>query len=312
MSKIVHALVKEICQEKKIDLEVLSYNWILKLTKNGKNHFIIGNSFDLNTKTTAIILNDKYATYEVLKSIGVPVIEHKMLFLPDAKRYENEQGTFGEALQYFYEHHDNVVIKPNKWSEGKDIFHCTDSITLERRLFSLFQKNFSVSICPFYKIKTEYRSFYLDGKIEFIYGKVKPVLKGNGVSTVEELLMKFNQHFPEKKVFRENLAESDLRYVPAKDEEFEFSWKFNLSGGAQVDLEVSDFARENIENIIHKISDALNLRFVTIDIIQDENDEFRVMEINAAVCFSQFINLVPEGREIAKRIYAKAIDAIFK
>ena len=41
--------------------------------------------------------------------------------------------------------------------------------------------------------------------------------------------MEFNQHFPEKKVFRENLAESDLAYIPAKDEEFEFSWKFNLS-----------------------------------------------------------------------------------
>ena len=114
MSDIVHVLIAEICQEKKIDLEVLSYHWILKLTKNGENHFIIGNNFDLDTQTTAMILNDKYATYEVLKSIGVPVIEHKMLFLPDAKRNENEQGTFGEALQYFHEHHDNVVIKPNR------------------------------------------------------------------------------------------------------------------------------------------------------------------------------------------------------
>ncbi|MBQ7074823.1 hypothetical protein IJM86_07450 [bacterium] len=78
-----------------------------------------------------------------------------------------------------------------------------------------------------------------------------------------------------------------------------------------MNLEVSDFARENIEKIVHKVATCLNVRFVTIDIIQDENDQFFVMEINGNVCLSQFIHLVAEGRNIAKSIYAKAIDTMF-
>lgn len=35
------------------------------------------------------------------------------------------------------------------------------------------------------------------------------------------------------------------------------------------------------------------------------------MEINGAVCMSKFIETVPNGRQIAKEIYEKAIDKMF-
>ena len=307
---LVSDLIEEICEEKHIICESLSYGRILKLQKTNKTRFIIGINFDLNTKSVSMILNDKYATYEVLRSFDIPIIEHQILFTSNS-RFCDWLGTFEKALWIFHAYHDDVVIKPNKGSEGNGVFHCTDSVTLEKKLFLLLKEHFSVSICPFYRIKTEYRIFYLDGKIEFMYSKVKPVLIWDGLSNVEELLKQFNQHFPNKAIFRENLEINDLNYIPQRGEKYEFSWKFNLSGGAQVNLEVSDFARENIEKIVHKVATCLNVRFVTIDIIQDENDQFFVMEINGNVCLSQFIHLVAEGRNIAKSIYAKAIDTMF-
>jgi hypothetical protein len=111
---LVSGLVEEICREKNISLDCLSCGWILKLVKNEKTRFIIGINFDLNTKSISMILNDKYATYEILKSFGIPIIEHRILFTPDSRFHQLYGGTFENALSIFHEYHDDVVIKPNK------------------------------------------------------------------------------------------------------------------------------------------------------------------------------------------------------
>lgn len=102
-----------------------------------------------------------------------------------------------------------------------------------------------------------------------------------------------------------------MHFIPKKEEKFEFSWKFNLAWWVQVDLNISDFAKREIAKIIQLIASHLDVKFVTIDILQDENDEFRVLEINSHVYLQQFMYLVSQGRRIAKRIYTKAIDLMF-
>ena len=60
----------------------------------------------------------------------------------------------------------------------------------EEAINKLFETNGSISLCPYYDIKTEYRSFYLDGKVLLIYGKTKPFVIGDGNSTLRELIEK--------------------------------------------------------------------------------------------------------------------------
>ena len=64
-----------------ITLEKLSNDWVLQLSKDGKVRHITRNHFDINPHSSSEIADDKYATYEVLKSQKVPVIEHTILLI---------------------------------------------------------------------------------------------------------------------------------------------------------------------------------------------------------------------------------------
>ena len=80
--RIFHVLMREVCAEMGIKVEKLSYGWILQLSKDGKVRHVTGTRFDLNPEATGDIACDKYATYEVLNSQNVPIIEHVMIFNP--------------------------------------------------------------------------------------------------------------------------------------------------------------------------------------------------------------------------------------
>ena len=80
--RLLHRMVRELCQEMDIKFEKLSFDWILQLSKNGQVRHITDNMFDNNMLASGTIVSDKYATYEVLKSQNIPIIEHKMVFNP--------------------------------------------------------------------------------------------------------------------------------------------------------------------------------------------------------------------------------------
>ena len=56
---------------------------------------------------------------------------------------------------------------------------------------------------------------------------------------------------------------------------------------------------------------AININFATIDIALTNSNELEVVEINASVCMDKFASTMPNGYEITKNIYSKAIDAMF-
>ena len=78
----LRGIVREICKEEQISYTNLSKDWIIKLEKNEKKAFIVGTKFSINSDTASRIASDKYATYEVLTKVGIPVIEHQMVFHP--------------------------------------------------------------------------------------------------------------------------------------------------------------------------------------------------------------------------------------
>lgn len=308
----VNEIVEEICKEENIECKLLSKDYIMKLSKEEKDRFIVGNRFDLNSQTTAKILDDKYALYEVLKEQGVNIIEHNIIFSPDKMPgYVGEDGSFRKAYELFLKYNKNIVLKPNQGSLGKNIFKCSTNKELEIALMKLLKTNISISLCPFYNIKREYRVFYLNGQAKFVYGKVKPEIIGDGKLKVKELLEKFNSNMPDKDVYRENLEKLDLEYIPQKGEVISLSWKFNLSGGAQI-IDVTGYEKvEDIKKLAIKAAKAVNLEFGSVDVIETEDGKLYIMEINSGVMMEQFQVLYNNGRNIAKEIYKEAINLMF-
>ena len=293
---IFKTLIKEICDEENIEFSILSKDWVLMLKKDNKVKFIIGNKFDLNTHASGLVFDDKYATYEVLNSLNIPVIEHNIYF----KNYD-----YNEVLDYFHNHGDNIVIKTNDGSCGTGVFHIIDENEIEPLLSKLFIKHMSVSICPFYNIKHEYRLFMINNECVLMYGKNRPIVYGDGVNTIRDLLIHFNPTY-----FRDILFEEEYNRVLDQGEKYEYGWQFNLSRGS-VPFEVED---ENLKNrlldLSNSITSKLDLGFCSLDIIDSEEGLY-VIEINSGTMMKNYAEIVSNGREIAKEIYRSAIKNMF-
>ncbi len=288
-------ILEEICKEENIKITHLSSGWLHLLEKDNKKEYIAGFNFNLNSNAVAKILDDKYAFYELAKFNDYPIIEHNIIF-------KNTDESFIKEL--FYKYKENVVVKANIGSRGAQVFHINSLENLFKKVEELLSKNYSISICPYVDIKSEYRIVVLKGKCELIYEKVKPIIVGDGKSSIKELLSKFNPYFFNKK---KGLSEDVLE----KGEIYEYNWQFNLSKGATVNLNINKDLCKELQNLSSNLAQDIGIDFCSIDIIVDEKNDIYLMEANSGVMMTNFTNIVPNGKEITKKIYAKAIKLMF-
>ena len=257
-------IIDEICEEKGIEEKFLSFGWIRELKKNNKTAHIVRNNFDLNPASCTDIVNDKYATYAVLKENKIPTLEYNVIFNPRT-REEYASKIDEEVKKYFETYNGKIVIKTNNSSQGKGVFlleNETATINKVKELFDIEKEN-NINICPFEDIEEEYRAVYLNGEILYVYKKIS--------------------------------SEDD--------------WKHNLSNGAiPLKVDETDINRNTVLEIAKGAGKAVNAKFVTVDISKARDGRLFVMEINGNVCMSKFAEYFPDGYEITKSIYEKAID----
>lgn len=297
-----HKMISEICKKNNINYKFVSKDWIIVLEKNGIEKVISGYKYSLNDHALGIVMDDKFALYELLNNNNLPIIDHNILFNPNSKYGKN---TYKLAKDYFLNYNSDVVVKPNKGTTGSHVYHIKDEKELIEKMNTIFNKNFSLSICPYYQIDSEYRVVVLDNNIELVFEKIRPTVIGDGASTIKELLLKLNKDYFEKV----NLDKYD--YVLDSGKEFTYGWHFNLNKGATAKI-VTD------ENLLNKLTDIavnttkkINARFVSVDIIRCKGD-FYILEINSGVCINKVCNFIDNGYEIAKSIYEKAILKMFE
>ena len=301
-------IIDEICIEKNIEQKWLSYGWIRELKKDNKSHYIMNYQFDLNSNVSCKIANDKFATYEVLYSNNIPTIEHRIIFNPKTRSafYKNK---FIEEIKELLEKNEKIVIKANDSCKGKDVYLCTTQNDIENIVKKLFDENKdSLSACPYLEIDYEYRVIYLCDEIVYIYKKKKPYVIGNGKDTLEKLI---SQKKSDCKI--DLIKELDFDYVPKNGEEITISWKHNLSSGAEpIIVDEYDENIFNIKQIALNAARCMNINFASVDIALTKSKEILVMEVNGSVCMNKFSEVIPDGFNIAKNIYSKAVDKMFQ
>ena len=310
MGEIFDSIIKDICTEKNIEQKDASYGWIKILKKDSKKRYIIGYTFELNSATSKIISKDKYATFEILKLNDIPIIEHRIIFNPSTLQMFYKPEFLDEAKKLF-DNNSKVIIKANDSSCGRDVYCCENELEMDRTIKKLFdENNDSLSACPYMDIKYEYRVIYLCGDILFLYKKVKPYVIGDGTKNVKELIKEKEKY---ENIEIDVMNSLDLNYVPKIDEKITISWKHNLSNSAEpILIDESDKYIDEIKNIALKTGKALNISFASIDICLTNNDEILVMEVNSNVCMAKFTQKIPNGYNIVKNIYSKAIDKMFE
>jgi glutathione synthase/RimK-type ligase-like ATP-grasp enzyme len=297
-----HSLLKDICEEEGIKYKFLSKDWVTMLEKDNKTRFICGYKFDLNKHGIGLVIDDKYAMYEVLRSKGLKSIEYNILF-----RNSKFEDNYEYVLDYFYKHNNSIVLKPNEGTCGNNVIHITKEEDIDSNLHYLLKRNFSISMCPFYNIKNEYRFIMLGNECQICYGKERPIVIGDNKHTIKELLLDFNYNY-----FSNKELDSSYDRVLDMKEVFEYDWRFNLARGAISSFEIEEMDKNSLYNIFNDILNKLNIKFGSIDVIKTVDNHFYVMEINSGVMMDNFILQHEDGKKFAKEIYKEAIIKMFE
>lgn len=292
--KIYQKIIKEICEEENIKLDIVSNNWIYVLEKDGRIKYMAGSKFQLNEHSVAHIIDDKYALFDVLNKFDIPVLRHYLFY----KDYDKEY-----VKDLFYRYNEEVVVKANTGMSGKDVYRINSLNDLYEKMDYLFETQFSISFLPYYDIKTEYRLIVLDGELELLFAKVKPVVIGDGVKSIKELLMDFNP------IFFESVEVEDR--VLAKEEVYEYSWKFNLARGALAVVDIDLNMKTKLLELLHQVLDVLDIRFASVDLV-DVDGKLYVLEINSGVDAPKFLMQHPDYYDLVKNIYRKAVKKMFE
>ena len=300
-----HKLVEEISKELNIKCTYLSKDWLIKLEKDNQTKYIAGNKFDLNGHAIGLIMDDKYAFYDTLNNLKIPVCKHHIFYRPDNNYpYAKNCNSYEEIYKCFDKYHNDIVLKVNNGSLGTDVYHIKDKNNLTKTLDKLFQENYSLSICPYYDIKNEYRVIVLDNKVKLVYKKIKPIIIGDGIRTIQELLIDFNPYYFKDK----NLSNKVLK----KDEVYTYDWRFNLSKGAICTDNIDESLKNKLRKLALTVTKKVGITFASIDIIELKNNEFLVLEANSGVTILKATHFLKNGYEIAKEIYKEAIIKLFR
>jgi len=296
-------IIKEICCENSIELSSFSADWIFLLKKADKRKYILAYQFDLNTAAVQGICKDKCATSDILIHHGIPCVEH-VFFTGPTSGYLPKGGNM-KYLVELLDKHSTLVCKPNDGASGRNVFKVSNGGELETAMAKIFDSAPSMAVSPYYEIEKEYRLIILDGVVKLVFSKEIPYIRGDGCSSLAELIAKSgSQSLPAR-------TESiDLGQVLADGEVWKYSWKHNLAHGAVAHI-VSDKALvEELSELAAKASDALNIRFASVDIVRTV-DGYRILEINSGVMMEHFASSSDENYAKAKSIYKEAVDLMF-
>ena len=171
---IRNELITEICKEQNIKVEYLSSDYLVRFAKGDQTRHIFGPYWDINSAAADRLACDKNGCYTMLNIAGVPAIQHEIIYNPLRWSYlVNDAGTMSKAIAYFEANNKNVVVKPNQGAQGKDVYRCETLLAMEQAIQTIFATEPDVALCPYYEIYTEYRVFYLNGRVHYFYGKTK-------------------------------------------------------------------------------------------------------------------------------------------
>lgn len=157
-------MVREICEERHIDVRSFSDDWLLELKKGTKIGRILGSRFSLNDSVASGIARDKVAAFQLLQAYGISAIPH---FLVRTNTPEIQRPKM--AWQ------DGVVVKPLLGMGGRKVRLFYDA--REATIFMESDSEEAWAISPLADIKREVRIIMLDGTILLAYEKQPVILK---------------------------------------------------------------------------------------------------------------------------------------
>ncbi len=309
---VMEEVVRAVCETRGIAVESFCQGWVLRLSRGEGEardvRFTYGFSLGLNSASAHQLATDKSATAGVLARERIPVVAHELFLHPSMNAYVGPDGNGPRLKAAFEQWGGDVVVKDNTGTGGDGVFRCRTLRELEQRSAQLFQRVRSVAVCPFVDIQRELRFIVLGDRCEVVYRKDRPAIRGDGTRTVHALLTEAMGGAGVR--VRGTPAEivDRLEDVLPAGQELLLDWRHNIGRGA---LPVLVEGESEAESLALRAAAVVGVRFGSVDVVETGSG-LAVLEINSGVMMEGLAQVHPKGREIAERVYGRAVAMLFE
>jgi glutathione synthase/RimK-type ligase-like ATP-grasp enzyme len=304
----LESIITNIATKMGLTIDFMCDNWVISLRKNKTTKYIFGYNFGLNSSTSKMICDDKYACSEILSKNNVSCIPYVFF----NTRYSNRDSLIIDLFNFLDKYSSGVVCKNNTGTGGEYAYLCKTKKSLLLALDKFANRNLNFITNPFLNIENEFRVIILDGKVLLTYKKILNTIIGDGKSTVAELI-KMIYPLTNEQIISCLIPNVLINDILCKGDKIVFSWKNNLQYGADVSFEIDD--KRIIEHMALNAVRKVGVRLAAVDIINIKYTgkysvtDYRVLEINSGIMMEKLYKL--GYKKIAKSIYRKIISEMF-
>ncbi|MDE2332036.1 MAG: hypothetical protein KGK16_14810 [Bradyrhizobium sp.] len=255
-------------------------------SKARRVHFGAGRCswYPQNNATATTLASDKYFTNLILERAGVATLGGDYFFLHDRHRARRAEGhEIEDALKYFAKLGATAFVKPLLGSRGDFAQAVYDEATLKNYFLSVSRYYDSILMQPLVS-GDEYRLFLLDGEVLYAARKYPPVVLGDGMRSIRDLVSEHNAVLQARGLSpaAEAADEQVLGRVLSKGERWELPGRMNLSAGGTMALEASPSTAATAA--ARNAARALGLRVAAMDLftnIKGRAEATAVIEVNS-------------------------------
>lgn len=278
---------------------------------DGTVRFLFKHWFDLNSAGAADMARVKAWSLHFLRRHGFPVPEFDYFFengwAAEHDTGKNEAAAAAYAARLGYP----LVVKPSCMSFGKGVHIVPGPEALEDTL------RLVVALDPMFLVQrlargTEYRIVVFDGAVRLAYRKAPFKVTGDGVRTVQDLVLERAQALRAGGTHAE-LEVDDPRIdsylssigltrgsVPAPGERVQVGLTANYRSGGQLS-EARGLLPEHVARVAVEITRCAGLRLTGLDVLVEEERgpeaPYHVIEVNGSPMFEGYAGLGPEQRQ---------------
>lgn len=298
---------------------------------DGRRHLFRNTNFNLNPAGSTEIAKDKQYTSYFLRKFGFNVPDSKAFFSDrlNANLTEGRRRSIDDAVEYALTIGFPVFVKPNNLSQGTLVtkVHCQNELyEVTRKIFE--RSNVLVVQRPV--DGSDFRVVILDDEIISAYERIPLQITGDGLLTIEKLLIKAKENLeksgrPNSEIdiddFRidQKLSVSGLSRssVAGANEVIVLLDNANLSNGGS-SKDVTTRLHPEFSKIAYMAAQSIGLRLCGVDIIANDitaspaAQDWAIIELNAAPGLDNYASIGEIQMERVENLYRKILLSLAK
>lgn len=285
--------------------------FLLRVEHEGRQTFIMPNSFPLNDEVACTMARDKVFTYMMCEEAGIPVPEGDYFFTDRYPEYA-EGKRFPDALTYAEGLGYPLVFKPNRLTKGKHVCLAKKPDHIRSAVARLrYDDHIYILQKPVNGL--EFRLLQLDGRLLLAYRRLSLKVKGNGRDTIRDLVRSRTGAD-----IKDNMEASLFLRGEGlgPDSKLPFGQTFcfqginkNIHAGGMIE-DCTSNVPEPLREAATAAAVALNLRLAGVDCILDGETPY-VIEVNSKPMLSGYYHQCPDRRSLVEGAYREILKALF-